>query len=210
MFVSHPFHVFFFFKSHSFQLTTNITHGDSLSQFWGMKSLVRSSFQISQDYYPETMGRLLVINAPSSFTAIWTVVKPWLAKETVQKIDILGKNYQEVLLDVVGEENLPVAFGGKCVCEGEGGCERGNEGPWLDERRRKMRAGEKDTESQGVVLTNGDGELKIHHGDGMPNGNGHGPDRGRSSPSSQMSSHQPELQLKSEHSPAGGGPVVAA
>jgi len=102
-----------------------------------MKSLVRSSFQVSQDYYPETMGRLLVINAPSSFTAIWTVVKPWLAKETVKKIDILGNNYEKVLLDVVGEENLPEQFGGRCRCAGKGGCEMGNAGPWLEERRRR-------------------------------------------------------------------------
>lgn len=111
--------------------------GFGLSQFWGMKSLVRSSFQVSQDYYPETMGRLLVINAPSSFTAIWTVVKPWLAKETVKKIDILGNNYEKVLLDVVGEENLPEQFGGRCRCAGKGGCEMGNAGPWLEERRRR-------------------------------------------------------------------------
>jgi hypothetical protein len=122
-----------------------------LSQFWGMKSLVRSSFQISQDYYPETMGRLLVVNAPSSFTAIWTVVKPWLAKETVKKIDILGSNYKSVLLDVVEKDNLPEQFGGKCNCAGEGGCEVSSEGPWMDERRR--RRGE---EGPGVGVENND------------------------------------------------------
>ena len=29
-------------------------HADRLSQFWQMKNLARSSFQVSQDYFPET------------------------------------------------------------------------------------------------------------------------------------------------------------
>ena len=37
------------------------------------------------------MGRLIVVNAPATFTIIWSAVKPWLAPETVAKIDILGK-----------------------------------------------------------------------------------------------------------------------
>jgi len=125
--------------------------GFGLTQFWGMKSLVRSSFQISQDYYPETMGRLLVINAPSSFTVIWGAVKPWLAKETVAKIDILGSDYKKELLEVIDEENLPAKFGGKCECVG--GCEVSNAGPWMDERKRRDRE------------MNGHG-----NGNGMPNG----------------------------------------
>ncbi|TFY52587.1 hypothetical protein EVG20_g10489, partial [Dentipellis fragilis] len=47
--------------------------GFGLQQFWQMKGLVRRSFQISQDYFPETMGQLAIINAPMSFTAIWAV-----------------------------------------------------------------------------------------------------------------------------------------
>ena len=37
------------------------------------------------------MGRLAVVNAPSSFTYIWNVVKRWLSPETVSKVEILGK-----------------------------------------------------------------------------------------------------------------------
>jgi hypothetical protein len=164
-----------------------------------MKSLVRSSFQISQDYYPETMGRLLVINAPSSFTAIWTVVKPWLAKDTVGKIDILGGNYREVLIDVVGEENLPEGFGGKCKCVG--GCEIGSEGPWMEERRaRKLEKekGEMKGEERAVPMANGEVKPQAEE-HGMPNGHG------RSSPSPPR--HAP---VESEHTPAGGRAVGAA
>ncbi|KAG1906424.1 CRAL-TRIO domain-containing protein [Suillus fuscotomentosus] len=103
--------------------------GFGLSQFWQVKSLAQASFQISQDYFPETMGQLLIINAPSSFTFIWGIIKPWLAKETVEKVDILGSNYREVLLDVIDAENLPEILGGTCTCKSEGGCDLSGAGP---------------------------------------------------------------------------------
>jgi len=108
--------------------------GFSLSQFWQIKSIVRESFQISQDYYPETMGQLVIINAPATFTIIWAAVKPWLAPDTVAKVDILGSNYADVLLKQVDAENLPESLGGSCTCEGLGGCTLSSAGPWLDGR----------------------------------------------------------------------------
>ncbi|PFH54084.1 glycoside hydrolase family 71 protein [Amanita thiersii Skay4041] len=81
--------------------------GFGIQQFWQMKSLARRSFQVSQDYYPETMGQLAIVNAPASFTAIWAAIRPWLSKETAEKVDILGSDYREVLLDLIDAENLP-------------------------------------------------------------------------------------------------------
>jgi len=65
------------------------------------------------------MGQLIIINAPTSFTAIWSVIKPWLAPRTLDKILILGANQPDqyvTLLDLVAPENLPVALGGTCTC----------------------------------------------------------------------------------------------
>jgi hypothetical protein len=84
------------------------------------------------------MGQLAIVNAPASFTFIWGFIKPWLSKETVDKVDILGSDYQEVLLSLIDEENLPASLGGKCECEG--GCEYSFAGPWkesLEERRER-------------------------------------------------------------------------
>lgn len=138
--------------------TVNMTSSSRLGQFWGMKWLVRDSFQLTQDYYPETMGQLLVINAPSSFTVIWNVVKPWLAKETIAKIDILGSNYREVLLKYVDSENLPESLGGSCRCEALGGCDWGNDGPWMvgrQERRRQLYGESSPTHNGTSTHTNG-------------------------------------------------------
>ncbi|KAG7088447.1 hypothetical protein E1B28_012439 [Marasmius oreades] len=109
--------------------------GFGLGQFWQMKGLVQKSFNISQDYYPETMGSLVVINAPSSFTIIWSIVKPWLAKETADKTDVWGTDYKERLLELVDADSLPSFLGGNCKCEEAGGCQLSAAGPWLEERQ---------------------------------------------------------------------------
>ncbi|KAI6014866.1 CRAL-TRIO domain-containing protein [Pisolithus microcarpus] len=119
--------------------------GFGLSQFWQVKSLVQASFQMSQDYYPETMAKLAIVNAPSSFTFIWSFVKPWLAKETAEKVDVLGSDYQDVLLQLVDAENLPTTLGGKCTCEHAGGCDLSGAGPWRDERLARSAQATNDT-----------------------------------------------------------------
>jgi len=108
--------------------------GFGLGKFWHMKSLIRNSFQISQDYYPESLGKVAVINAPSTFTVIWNAVKPWLSKETAAKVDILGSDYEDVLLDLVDPENLPSSLGGTCICAEAGGCQLSGAGPWQEGR----------------------------------------------------------------------------
>ncbi|KAH9953899.1 CRAL-TRIO domain-containing protein [Russula dissimulans] len=94
--------------------------GFGLSQFWAFKSIARRFFDVSQNYFPETMGQLIIINAPTSFTAIWGMIKPWLAPRTLDKITILGANHANqhtaLLLDLVSPENLPTALGGTCTC----------------------------------------------------------------------------------------------
>ena len=90
--------------------------------------------------FPFSMGQLAIVNAPVSFTFIWSIIKPWLSQETVAKVDILGSDYQEVLLDWIDKENLPASLGGDCECEG--GCEYSFAGPWkegLEERRDRRR-----------------------------------------------------------------------
>src|ERR1700731_514939 len=86
------------------------------------------------------MGQLVVINAPACFTWIWSIVKRWLSKETVEKADILGSDYQDVLLELLDADSLPSVFGGTCFCGEEGLVRTGKQclvsgvGPWLDGR----------------------------------------------------------------------------
>lgn len=91
---------------------------------------LKSASNMSQNYYPERLGKLFVINAPWGFSTIWSVVKGWIDPVTVQKIHILGSGYKKELLEQVPADSLPKAFGGTCECPG--GCELSDQGPWRD------------------------------------------------------------------------------
>ncbi|KAI9010660.1 CRAL-TRIO domain-containing protein [Hyaloraphidium curvatum] len=102
--------------------------GVAITQFPSVSSFVKHISAVAQDYYPETLGRMYIINAPMLFTSVWSVVKLFLDEATVQKIQILGSRYQPTLLENIDEKHLPQALGGKCVCPG--GCEHSGLGPW--------------------------------------------------------------------------------
>ncbi|KAF7776811.1 hypothetical protein Agabi119p4_5204 [Agaricus bisporus var. burnettii] len=100
----------------------------SLTSFYRVKDYVMAAASIGQDRYPETMGKFYIINAPWAFSAVWSVIKPWLDEVTVKKVDILGSGYKETLLQQISKENLPKDFGGECECVG--GCSLSDVGPW--------------------------------------------------------------------------------
>lgn len=86
---------------------------------------------ISQNHYPERLGKLYIINAPWGFSAIFGFIKKWLDPVTVEKIHVLGGGYKSELLKQIPAENLPKQFGGSCECAG--GCANSDKGPWHDQ-----------------------------------------------------------------------------
>ncbi|KAL2117436.1 hypothetical protein VTJ04DRAFT_7096 [Mycothermus thermophilus] len=104
--------------------------GVGISKAPQVYSYVRQASALSQNYYPERLGRLYIINAPWGFSTVWSMVKGWLDPVTVQKIHILGSGYQKELLAQIPAENLPKQFGGTCECPG--GCELSDAGPWKE------------------------------------------------------------------------------
>lgn len=95
------------------------------------------------------MCQLYVCNAPYLFTTVWAVVKGWLDPVTVEKIKILGDARE--LQDQVPVENLPSTLGGKCTCDGLGGCSLSDAGPWSTPEGK-----EKLSHIQAVQHENGD------------------------------------------------------
>ena len=45
-------------------------------------------------HYPESIAKFVVINAPLPFTAAWRVIKGFMHPITVQKVHIVGSNYE--------------------------------------------------------------------------------------------------------------------
>jgi len=108
----------------------------SLSNFYRVKDYVNQASAIGQNRYPECMGKFYIINAPWAFSAVWSIIKPWLDEVTVSKIDILGSGFKDTLLAQIPAENLPKEFGGTCACAG--GCSLSDAGPWnLDAKQEK-------------------------------------------------------------------------
>jgi hypothetical protein len=104
--------------------------GVGVSRISSVYGYVKSASAISQDHYPERLGKLYIINAPWGFSGAFSIVKGFLDPVTVAKIHVLGSGYQDELLKQIPPENLPKEFGGTCSCEG--GCEYSDEGPWQD------------------------------------------------------------------------------
>ena len=62
--------------------------------------------------YPERVWRTIILNAPSIFGVIWSIVSPLLEPNVREKITVLRGNYEDTLRELVAPENLPVAYGG--------------------------------------------------------------------------------------------------
>ncbi|KAL2607549.1 hypothetical protein R1flu_026122 [Riccia fluitans] len=85
-------------------------------------------------YFPEYLGRLIIINAPVAFKVLWEMLSPFVDDQTQKKIGIHKNNGLDDLLATVDAENLPEFLGGKCNCPG--GCENSYTGPWNDLKYR--------------------------------------------------------------------------
>ena len=74
----------------------------------------RKLFGIDEQYYPERLYKVYLINAPWYFTAIYALVSPWIDEKTATKINVLGSNYLETLQAEINDSEIPVEYGGTC------------------------------------------------------------------------------------------------
>ena len=91
---------------------------------------VKLSSKITQNYFPETLGKMYVINASGMFSAIWAMVKPFIDDKTRLKIHVFQEDFLNELLKDVEKSNLPKLIGGDCDCKEFGGCLFSDKGPW--------------------------------------------------------------------------------
>jgi hypothetical protein len=140
--------------------------GVGISKVSSVYSYVKQASAISQNYYPERLGRLYLINAPWGFSGVWSIVKGWLDPVTVQKIHILGSGYQKELLEQVPAENLPTIFGGTCECSG--GCAFSDQGPWTDPQWTRTPKWAKKDEKDATIYNEGVNPGTIPDGGAKP------------------------------------------
>jgi hypothetical protein len=77
-----------------------------------VKRILGALTRIDQDNYPETLGKTLIINAPSVFKMVWAIVKPMLDARTQAKIEVCPTDYLQVLTQWVDIESIPEYLGG--------------------------------------------------------------------------------------------------
>jgi len=82
--------------------------------------------KISEEVYPECLGKLIVCNAPFVFTAIWNMIRSLIDEKTRSKISIYGSNYLPKLLEFLDEDQIPAFLGGSNEAKLEDDL-----GPWL-------------------------------------------------------------------------------
>ncbi|KAB5568218.1 hypothetical protein DKX38_002011 [Salix brachista] len=136
----------------------------------GLKNFTKSAREliiqlqkIDGDNYPETLCRMLVINAGPGFKLLWKTVKSFLDPHTASKIHVHGNKYQSKLLEIIDSSELPEIFGGSCTCTDQGGCMRSDKGPWKDPNILKMvLSGEAQYSRQIVTISNSEGWVIAH------------------------------------------------
>lgn len=93
--------------------------GIGMSMLSGKKrTIMKKIFAVGADFYPESIWKIYVVNAPMMFRAVWAVVKPWLHPITVAKVHILG-SYSSSLKTMTADggltaDALPDWMGGTC------------------------------------------------------------------------------------------------
>lgn len=136
--------------------------GVGLTKVSSVYAYVKQASAMSQNYYPERLGRLYLINAPWGFSSVFSVVKGFLDPVTVEKIHVLGSGYKTELLGQVPAENLPKAFGGSCDCPG--GCSLSDQGPWTEPEWAKPPKWQQ--EKQAVINNEATNPAEIPTGEG--------------------------------------------
>ncbi|CAA0835895.1 Phosphatidylinositol/phosphatidylcholine transfer protein SFH11 [Striga hermonthica] len=97
--------------------------------------------KIDSSYYPETLHRLFIINAGSGFKVLWKAIRAFLDTRTLEKIQVLGTDYQNSLIEAIEPSELPSFLGGECTCSEFGGCLFSDKGPWKDPENTKTLKG---------------------------------------------------------------------
>jgi len=103
------------------------------------KRFLKIASDVAQNYYPEMLGTMFLVNTSFSFNLVWTVVKGFIDEKTRKKMNVEKTSYQKKLLELVVAENLPALYGGSCTCSHiEGGCLLADIGPWNPEGGLKI------------------------------------------------------------------------
>ena len=73
---------------------------------------IRQILDIDQNYFPERLHKLIIINCPWYFPALYAIFKPFIDARTSEKFMILGKDFLPSVLEHIDADQIPVEYGG--------------------------------------------------------------------------------------------------
>jgi hypothetical protein len=78
-------------------------------------SLCQEIVHINQNYYPDMLRKMWVLNVPSIFYMSWKVIQLWLDSRTLVKIELHGgdiSSIKEKVYKVCNKDSMPIRLGG--------------------------------------------------------------------------------------------------
>jgi hypothetical protein len=78
-------------------------------------AIIKQQTAIDSVCFPETLSRMVIVNAPRFFSLSWKLIKGWIDQRTANKIEIISSKsaWKKRLLELVDEDQLPSDYGGK-------------------------------------------------------------------------------------------------
>jgi len=77
--------------------------------------IVKSASSRVDQMYKECLGKILIVQAPRLFHAIWAMMKLWVTERTAQKVTLLGSGYKDDLVEFIPKDRWPQFLGGAQV-----------------------------------------------------------------------------------------------
>jgi len=77
-------------------------------------NLVLKVCSVDEAHYPEMLKKYFVINPPRIFSLFWNILKPVISKDTLEKVEVIGGDFLQVLEKYMDRENIPRYLGGEC------------------------------------------------------------------------------------------------
>ncbi|EME32061.1 CRAL-TRIO domain-containing protein [Galdieria sulphuraria] len=75
----------------------------------------RDMLKVMQDFYPERLSKIFLVNYPSTLYGVYKIVSPFIDENTRSKLEWIPKNSLEQLLRYVSMEAIPYSIGGMAV-----------------------------------------------------------------------------------------------
>ncbi len=90
-------------------------------------NFVKIAIGMGQNYYPEIMHEMFIINCPMIFSMAYSMFRPFINEKTRNKIHVRKGNFED-MFEKIDKSNVPSILGGNCKCAE--GCTLSDIGPW--------------------------------------------------------------------------------